>query len=56
MGVIVRDSDGLAIAAMSKKIPQLLQPTEIEAMVATRALEFAREVGISEAILETHCW
>ena len=52
VGVIVQDKEGLVIAAMSEKIPQLLQPTEIEAMVATRALEFAREVGISEAILE----
>ena len=52
VGVIVQDGEGLAIAAMSEKIPQLLQPTEIEAMSATRALEFAREVGISKAILE----
>ena len=40
------------IAAMSERIPQVLQPTEIEAMATVRALEFAREVGISEAILE----
>ena len=52
VGVIVRDREGLAIATMSEKIPQLLQPTEIEAMATTKALEFAREVGISEAILE----
>ena len=52
VGVIVRNREGLVIAAMSEKIPQILQPTKIEAMAATRALEFAREVGISEAILE----
>ena len=52
VGVIVRNREGLVIATMSEKIPQILQPTEIEAMAATRALEFAREVGISEAILE----
>ncbi|XP_075654761.1 uncharacterized protein LOC142624921 [Castanea sativa] len=52
VGVIVRNKEGLVIAAMSEKIPQLLQPIEIEAMIATRALEFAREVGISEAVLE----
>ncbi|XP_075662879.1 uncharacterized protein LOC142632326 [Castanea sativa] len=52
VGVIVRNREGLVIAAMSEKIPQLLQPTEIEAMAAIRALEFAREVGISEAVLE----
>ena len=53
VGVVVRDRNGLVIAAMSEKIPQLLQPSEIEAMAATRALEFASEVGISEAILES---
>ena len=47
VGVIVRNREGLVIAAMSEKIPQILQPTKIEAMAATRALEFAREVGIS---------
>ena len=52
MGVIVQDREGLVIAVMSEKIPQLLQLTEIEVMATTKALEFAREVGISEAILE----
>ena len=52
MGVIVQDREGLVIAVMSDKIPQLLKPIEIEAMAAIRAFEFAREVGISEAILE----
>ena len=52
VGVIVWNREGLVIATMSEKIPQILQPTKIEAMAATRALEFAREVGISEAILE----
>ena len=52
MGVIVQDREGLVIAVMSEKIPQLLKPIEIEAMAAIRAFEFAREVGISEAILE----
>ena len=40
------------IATMSEKIPQLLQPIEVEAMAAKWALEFAREEGISEAVLE----
>ncbi|KAL0005280.1 hypothetical protein SO802_012841 [Lithocarpus litseifolius] len=43
VGVIIRNREGLVIAALSEKIPQLLQPIEIEAMAATRALEFARE-------------
>ena len=57
VGVIIPDRDGLAIAAMSEKIPQLLQPTEIEAMAATRALEFARKWASQKPFLrETHCW
>ena len=52
VGAIIRNREGLVLAAMTEKIPQLLQPIEIEARAATRALEFAREVGISAAVLE----
>ncbi|XP_075650032.1 uncharacterized protein LOC142620559 [Castanea sativa] len=52
LGVIIRNQEGLVIASMSTRVPQQLQPIEIEALVASRALEFAREVGISEAVLE----
>ena len=52
VGVVIRNREGLVLAAMTEKIPQLLKPTEIEARAATRALEFAREVGISAAVLE----
>ena len=52
VGVIIRNREGLVLAAMTEKIPQLLKPIEIEARAATRALEFAREVGISAAVLE----
>lgn len=40
------------IAAMSTRVPQQLQPIEIDALAASKALEFARDVGISEAVLE----
>ena len=52
VGVVIRNREGLVFAAMAEKIPQLLKPIEIEARAATRALEFAREVGISAAVLE----
>ena len=37
---------------MVTQVPQQLQPIEIEALAAYKALEFARELGISEAVLE----
>ena len=52
LGVIIRNQEGLVIASMSTRLPQQLQPIEIEALAASKALEFAREVGISKAILE----
>ena len=52
LGVVVRDKDGLAIASMVTRIPQQLQPTEIEALAAYKAVRFARELGLSQAVLE----
>ena len=52
LGVIIWNQEGLVTAAMSMRVPQQLQPIKIEALAAHKALEFAREVGISEAILE----
>ena len=37
---------------MVTHVPQQLQPIEIEALAAYKALKFARELGISEAVLE----
>ena len=52
LGVIVRNKEGLVIASMSTWVPQQLQPIEIEALAANKALEFAREMDISDAVLE----
>ena len=52
LGVIIRNQEGLVIASMSTRLPQQLQPIEIEALAASKALEFAREVGISKVVLE----
>ena len=52
LGVVIRDRQGLVVASMATRIPQQLQPVEIEAMAASKALEFARELGIAEAVLE----
>ena len=47
MGVIFRDRQGLIVASMATQIPQQLRPVEIEAMAASKAHEFARELGIA---------
>ena len=52
MGVIIRDKKGLVITSMTTQIPQQLRLVEIEALVASKALEFARELGIADAVLE----
>ena len=55
LGVIIRDRKGLVIASMATRrtrVPQRLQPVEIEALVANKALEFAREMDIANAVLE----
>ena len=49
---MVRDKEGLVIAAMATRVPQLLQAIEIEALVANKALEFAQEMGLSDVVLE----
>ena len=45
-------SNGLIIASMSQQIHQLLSTAEVEAAAAARALEFALEIGVKQAVLE----
>ena len=52
LGVIIRDRKGLVMASMAARISQQLQPVEIEALAANKALEFAREMDIKDAVLE----
>ena len=52
LGVIIHDRKGLVIASMATWVPQKLRPIEIEALAASKALEFARELGIADAVLE----
>ena len=52
LGIVVRDKEGLAITSMVARIPQQLQPTKIEALAAYKAIGFARELGLSQVVLE----
>ena len=46
IGVVIRDSQGSAVAALSQQLPRRYHAAEIETLVATRALEFALDIGI----------
>ena len=53
IGIVIRDNNSLVMASMSKLLPQLYTPMEIEALATSTALEFASELGVGLAILET---
>ena len=52
IGVVVCTHTGAILASLTQSILQALQPVEIEAIAAVRALEFGYEIGLIEAILE----
>ena len=43
IGVVIRDHDGLVIASLAQNLCEAYKPMEIEAMAATRAIEFATD-------------
>ena len=50
--MVILNNQGLFIAFLSQQLPQAFQAVEIEALAAARALEFASEIGIEQALLE----
>ena len=52
MGAIIRDANGLVVAALSKKLRAPLSPLEVEAKVFEIGLQFAKDVGLQEFTLE----
>ena len=52
IGVVIRDSTGEVVAALSKKLAVLLGALEAEAKAMETGLQFAAEVGIRDAIFE----
>lgn len=53
-GMVVRDSQGLVLAAMSKRIPATLAALEVEAKSMETAVHFAWEMGFREVYSETN--
>ena len=52
VGVIIRDVNGLVVAAMCKKFHAPLGPLEVEAKAFEFGLHFAKDVRLHEFILE----
>ena len=52
IGVVIRDTHGSVMASLSKVLPQLHSPLEIEAKVASSALQLAKELGFNQIVLE----
>ncbi|XP_065630503.1 uncharacterized protein LOC136067946 [Quercus suber] len=52
-GVVIRNSEGLVLGSLSKRIPQAYSPPEIEALAVTTVMELASNLGLQRAILET---
>uniref|UniRef100_A0A7N2QXT7 Reverse transcriptase zinc-binding domain-containing protein n=1 Tax=Quercus lobata TaxID=97700 RepID=A0A7N2QXT7_QUELO len=56
IGIIVRDHEGIVVAALSKRLPLPLGPLEAEAKAMDEAASFAADIGLQEAIFEmTDC-
>ncbi|KAK9990733.1 hypothetical protein SO802_025718 [Lithocarpus litseifolius] len=52
VGVVIRDSNGLVVAALSRKLNSPLAALEVEANAFEAGIRFARDVGISEFTIE----
>ena len=52
IGIVARDCHGLVIAAMSMKVSAPLGPLEVEAKAFEAGLQFAKDLGIQDFILE----
>jgi collagenase-like PrtC family protease len=52
VGVVVRDDVGVVMAAMSKLIPFIVDPTVTESVAAWQAVQFCCELGYLRVVLE----
>ncbi|XP_075633754.1 uncharacterized protein LOC142606255 [Castanea sativa] len=52
LGVVIRDSAGMVIGALAKRIPLLCLVATVEALACKRAVLFAKEISIFEATVE----
>lgn len=50
--VVIRNSEGAVMASLSQQVPLPATVAQVEALAARRAIEFALEVGITQAIIK----
>ena len=50
--MVIQDNNGVVLASCSEKIHQAYKLDEVEALVALKAITFAREFGFRNAIIE----
>ncbi|XP_050259001.1 uncharacterized protein LOC126704001 [Quercus robur] len=52
LGIVIRNSEGSVIAALSERVPLLPSVDDLEAMAWRRSVTFAIETGLQEVIFE----
>ena len=52
LGVVIRDSSGQVVGALAERIPIPKSAATVEALACRRALIFAKELSIFEAVCE----
>ena len=52
VGAVIRDEQGVMVAAMAEKIPLPYSVTAMEVLAAVKALRFARDIGLESFILK----
>ena len=52
LGVIIRDTNGVVIGALSTRVPLPQSVAMVEALACRRAVQFAIEIGLHEVIFE----
>lgn len=52
IGVVLHDERGSVLASLSRNIPQVCRPLDIETLAASRALKFATDLGFNKVVLE----
>ena len=50
LGVVIRDSEGMVIAALSKRVP--LPPSNLEALACRKSITLAHEIRLQDVIFE----
>ena len=55
INVVIRDAQGAVLASLSRILPQIHNPFEVEAIVAASALQLASDLGFLKVVLEGVC-